>query len=221
MGSGEALIRTSGDLVLNKQISTPNGGDIILSAEDGGTFHNTSGASAVAAGGGSHYAIFTHDATSSFLAKIIHGGAEISLNGLPVALLGTGGSPDDLASVSLNNGQTPVNALGGLRASIVSSDPRVAVTQSDEAAKFFLDLLSVTVFSGVDATARADNLPPERPPTIWTSTYHIYLQELEMKKKKKKKKTVAQLSVPAFSAPLSLVESPEYRNGGPAGLGGE
>ena len=68
-----------------------------------------------------------------------------------------------------------------------------------ETQNFFNDLLRLITFSGVNATARADNLPPERPPTVWTSSYHLYLQEREQqeeerKKKKKLKKTLAQFS---------------------------
>jgi hypothetical protein len=72
-----------------------------------------------------------------------------------------------------------------------------SLKQSNEAAEFFMNLQTLNVLSGVDATTRADNLPPERPPTIWTSSYHVYLQEQQQKEeeeqKKKKKKTLVQL----------------------------
>jgi len=73
-----------------------------------------------------------------------------------------------------------------------------AILQTDESAKFFFDLLNLIVVSAVDATAAVDKLPPERPPTIWTSSYHIYLEE-----KKKKKKTVAEHHAPVFAANIA------------------
>jgi len=85
---------------------------------------------------------------------------------------------------------------GGTQNGFVFLKQQTLVPQ-DEASKFFRDVLKVTVFTGVDATAKTDNLPPESPPTIWTSSYHIYLQEQQQKEdeqKKKHKKHLAQYS---------------------------
>ena len=190
-------------------------GDIELSAEAasetvGGNFHNlvgslalksTDGVNAVKAGTedpgtlNHRFLIFSSDAKLNF--DMIFEGNELSFHGLGVAYrdVDTG---NDVARAFLadqiifNTRPTPIirkdnrpdNGTGNGFVFVQQQ----TIQQTDETAKFFLDLLKLTIFSGVDATAEVDKLPPERPPTIWTSSYHIYLLEQQQKEEEEKKR---------------------------------
>jgi filamentous hemagglutinin family protein len=218
-GSGETVIRTAGDLMLVGaagativQSDNGSGNNIILSAENSGNFHNflgSDGSHAVEVGLGSRFLIFSTDAARNFGTRFSAG--KLTFNGLGTARGASPGFISDLPSPTFVNHPDPLLRQNGAPEDGTQNGfvffNKQAFKQSDENAKFFLDLLNLTIFSGVDAAARADNLPPERPPTIWTSTYHLYLeeqQEEERKKKKRKaleKKAVVEQSVPQ-SAPV-------------------
>jgi len=210
--------------VVGSSGSGANANDIELSAEAGsyttlggtitfdGNFHNLVGATLTTAGWtasglgknavvsavGSRFIVFSTTAPQNF-------GEVFNESGLAFNGLGPNGAGApfvaDTPEPTFASHQTPIverngTLDGGTQNGFVFLKQQTLVPQ-DEASKFFRDVLKVTVFTGVDATAKTDNLPPESPPTIWTSSYHIYLQEQQQKEdeqKKKHKKYLAQYS---------------------------
>jgi hypothetical protein len=217
-GRGLTIIRTIGDLViLGSGRVTTTEGNIELSAEStttaSGNFHNLAGTLAangtpipdlahgsVAVQAGtdflngntkakqSRFLIFSTDAKQNFGETFL--GGRVTFNGLGADFIAD--------QVNFGDHRSPIikqNAQidDGLRNGFVFVQKQ-AILQTDETAKFFFDLLNLVVVSAVDATAEVDKLPPERPPTIWTSSYHIYLEE-----KKNKRKRVVEHGAPVFA----------------------
>jgi hypothetical protein len=199
---GKTVIRTTGDLILNGAagstvVSRP-GGDIELSAENNGNFHNMLGADGSNAldPGTGRFLVFSTDGDLNFGSAIVDN--KFTFNGLAADFLA------DYPAQSFNNTPPIIKQNGDVAGAnedgfvfLVKQD---FVQATDETSKFFLDVLNLVVFSGVNATASVDNLPPDRPPTVWTSSYHIYLQEQEEAEKKKKDQQVAQLAAPVEAA---------------------
>ncbi len=204
-GGGKTIIRTMGDLVLaGPRLGTVVSratGDIELSAENNGNFHNllgqgdplgADGSLALNPGSG-RFLVFSTDGALNFGSAVVDN--KFTFNKLAADFLA------DFPAQSFNN-TPPIIKQDGQEAGPTENGFVFLVQQdfvqvSDETAKFFLDVLNLVVFTGVNATAKADSLPPERPPTIWTSSYHIYLQqqqEKESEEKKSKNPTVAQLA---------------------------
>jgi hypothetical protein len=218
-GQGFTVIRTEGDLVLlGSGRVTTTAGDIELSAESTATasanFDNlagtiaangtplpnaASGAIAVQAGldfinhkpgaVASRFLIFSTDAKQNFGESFA--GDRLTFNGLGADFIADQITFGDHRSPILKQNAQPDDGFGNGFVFV----QKQAILQTDETAKFFFDLLTVAIVNAVDATAEVDKLPPERPPTIWTSSYHVYLEE-----RKKKKKRTAQLQGPVFAA---------------------
>jgi hypothetical protein len=209
-GDGFTVIRTLGDLVLlGKGTVTTTKGDIYLSAETSktatsGNFHNlagtlaadgtpipntTAGAVAVQPGIGSRFLIFSTDAKQNFGEVLV--GGKVTFNGLGADFIADQTSFGDHRTPIVKQNAQQDNGIGNGFVFV----QKQAILQTDESAKFFFDLLTVAIVNAVDATAEVDKLPPERPPTIWTSSYHLYLEE-----KKKKKKRVVEHQGPVLVA---------------------
>jgi filamentous hemagglutinin family protein len=200
---GVTIIRTLGDMELvgasgtHSVSSSVAGSDIELSAENNGNFHNLlgqgevsgpNGAGAISPGA-SRFLVFSTDSSLNFGSEIV--GGQLQFNKLGADFLAD--------QVSFNNHPTPIvkqdgtldNGTGNGFVFVVKQ----TFIQQDEASKFFLDLLNLVVFSSVDASAKASEIPPSSPPTIWTSSYHLYKEEQDAKEKKnKQEKKVSMLS---------------------------
>jgi hypothetical protein len=219
-GSGKTVIRTSGDLVLlgaaDATAVSTTVGDIELSAEDAtptifGNFQNLLGSQAIGStdgrfaikagtdaitpGAAGRFLVFSTDAKQNF--DLVFAAGKVTFHGLGADFLADQVTFDNRPTPIIKQNNQPDNGVGNGFVFV----QKQSIVQTDESAKFFLDLLKLTVFSGVDATNRADNLPPERPPTIWTSSYHLYLQERQKQtegegKKKEARKPLAQFYLP-------------------------
>jgi hypothetical protein len=139
----------------------------------------------------SRFLIFSTDAKQNY-GELLTGG-RVTFNGLGADFVADQITFGDHRSPLIKQNAQPDNGVGNGFVFV----QKQAILQTDETAKFFFDLLNLVVVNAIDATAEVDKLPPERPPTIWTSSYHIYLEE-----NKKKKKIVADHYLPIVAANL-------------------
>ncbi len=189
-------IRSMGDLEIsaNGQVLAAGAGhDVLLSAEDvdlvtHSNFHNNRGMDAILLDGGtsdftggSRYLIFSTSAEKNTPVFSL-GTQNLNYNGLGLDFPDSPRTFEDfLVKLQLN----PNSLIGNGFIFILQQ----ATLQSDEAAKFFVDVLKVVKVTEADVNTDIGSDPPAEPPTIWTSSYHLIRQAREQAEKKKKKMT--------------------------------
>jgi filamentous hemagglutinin family protein len=213
VSGSDSVIRTQGDLELMGSVEAKSG-NIQLAAETGGNFHNLNGASVsggkwvagsqtasstdVKADNG-RFLIYSTDRTLNFN-NYINGQGQQTFNGLTAGFLAQFASISSHANPIIRQDGTTDD---GKENGFVFGQEQNFV-QPNEVAKFYLNVEHLETSSEIDETTGAEYLPPERPPTIWTSSYHVQLQEEQDKKKKKNKPAGKSKPVAFQNAPAEI-----------------
>jgi hypothetical protein len=202
-GSGNTVIRTVGDLVLAESVGrvisdAGSGNNIELSAEPGANFHNLFGANAVVAGGGVQNPLSRFVIYSTAYAKNFgfNPGAFTPSGTINTTEMSFNGLKANNGASNKSFGDAGIPSSGNIFA---FSAPQNLINSGDEAGKFFaVNLLAIVTGSVADALTNARDIPTATPPTVFTSTYHLYQEEEQQKEEeeeeKKKGKPLTQLS---------------------------